>query len=72
MKPMLYSGIPISSLTSVVYGNRLPWNEIQGQSQRNHTEHGGAAEGHLTVLTIFPLLLALAFIPRQPIITDYF
>ena len=29
--------IPISSLTSVIYGNRLPPNEIQGQSQRHHS-----------------------------------
>ena len=39
------SGIPISSLISVVCGNTLPWNEIQGQSQRNHNKHGGAVEG---------------------------
>ena len=31
------SGIPISSQTAVVCGDRLPWNEIQGQSQLNHT-----------------------------------
>ena len=68
----LSSGVPIiSSLTSVVSDNRLPWNDIQGLSQRNHTENGGAAKGRPTILTTFSLALALDFIPRQPVTVDY-
>jgi hypothetical protein len=52
--------IPIISLTSIVCGNRLPWNEI-----------GGAAEGRHTILVILSLALSLDFIPRQHITTDY-
>ena len=67
------SGNLISSLTLVVCGTRLPWNEIQGQRQRNHTrsKHGGAAEGRPAIVTICSLALALDFIPWQLITQNY-
>ena len=33
--------------------NAFEGDEIQGQSQRNHTKHDGAAEGRATILTFF-------------------
>ena len=54
----LFSGIPIRSLTSVVCADRLPWNEIQGQSQRNDSKDGGAAFVRPTVLSIVSLAFA--------------
>ncbi len=43
----------MSSLTSVDFGNRPPGNEIEGQSQGDHRKHGGAADGHPIILTMF-------------------
>ena len=60
-------GIPISSLTSVVCGNKLPRNELQGQSQRKDSKDGGAAFGCPAMLSMASLVLALYFIRRQPI-----
>ena len=61
----------VINLTSEVCGNRLPWNEIQGQSKRQSSREGGAASGHPTMLNMVSLALALDFITRQPITTGY-
>ena len=61
----------MNSLTSVFFGNRLPWNEIQGQSPRKNSKDDGAAFGRPTMLSMASLALALDFIPRQPITTEY-
>ena len=53
------------SLTSVVCSSRLPWNEIQGQSQRKDSEDGGAAFSRPTMLSTMSLALAQDSIPRQ-------
>ena len=59
----------MSSLTSVVC--RLPWNEIQGQSERTDGTDGGAAFGRVTMLSMVSLALASDFIPMQLIAADY-
>ena len=56
------SGIPICSQTSVVCGNRLQGNDIQGQSQSNLINMGCG---------MFSVALVLDFIPRQSITTEY-